>query len=241
MKNSLSLRKCFASFNDRNASTLLILLLLGDLFYFVLHTVNILTPPKNPLLHIGTDGGFAEYYQYIKFLWIILLLIHIAKKDASFRFFTWALLFIYFLADDSLQFHELGGKFIYLNFNFVPPFGIGLRDFGELAISAIAGLVFFVPLVLAYWSGSTKFRKISKDFFLLILVMLFFGIFIDSVNEMVAFDKVGRFVGGMLEDGGEMIAVSFILWYVFLLHVRETKSDNYLLDCLLGLFKKHST
>lgn len=36
--------------------------------------------------------------------------------------------------------------------------------------------------------------------------------------------KIGRIVHlllGVVEDGGEMIAMSFIVWYVFLLNVRE--------------------
>ena len=60
--------------------------------------------------------------------------------------------------------------------------------------------------------------------FLFIAVWAFFGL----ITDLAAVTKLGpavEFASDFVEDGGEMAIVSLILWYVFLLAVRNGKPD----------------
>ncbi|QQS37767.1 MAG: hypothetical protein IPM56_07410 [Ignavibacteriales bacterium] len=236
-----SVKECVQKINSRDTFIFLMMVFAGDLFYFIIHTYNVLGP-RNPLFHIGTDGGYPEFYQYVKFFWISILLIYIAKKKKSYGYFSWALLFLYFMLDDSLQFHESGGRFFEMNFQFTPPLGMELRNFGELVETAIAGLIIFVPLFIAYKKGKDNFRKVSHDIIVLIGLLLFCGMVIDELNEMlVSSIRAFNYVLVMLEDGGEMLSTSLITWYVFWVATRDPKDEIFLFECIRNSSKKKNS
>lgn len=229
------------TYKQRSALLFLVLLLSGDIAFVVLHCLNILLPGfKKPLLSIETDQGYAEFYQYLKWLWIILILILVSIKEASMQYFAWVLVFAYFLLDDALQVHERAGEMFAVKNTFKPPLGLQRQDLGELAASAIVGLILIIPLSWAYIGGSKRFRKVSHDLTVLILVLIFFGVVVDMAHSMI---NLGTAIGlsiGLIEDGGEMTAVSLILWYVFLMLIREKETDCYLYDCLRAILKMHA-
>jgi hypothetical protein len=49
------------------------------------------------------------------------------------------------------------------------------------------------------------------------------------------------FVFEVVEDGGEMLAASLILWYAFLLNMRDDDSRVYIRDLLSGVLTRRST
>ncbi len=229
-------------FNNRNALLFLMLVFAGDLFYFVIHTYHVISD-RNLLFHIGTDGGYPEFYQYLKFFWIGILLVYYAFKQKSYGFLSWAFLFIFFLLDDSLQFHEGGGKIFAERFDFNPPFGISLRQFGEFLVTVLAGVIIFIPPVVAYWKGKGNFRKISNDLILLVGLLIFCGVVIDEVNEFLHSSiRAANFIMTMLEDGGEMVSATLIAWYVFLLNVRNPDETKTIVESLKELvFKRKNS
>jgi len=85
------------------------------------------------------------------------------------------------------------------------------------------------------------FRKVSQDIIILILVLVFFGVVIDMADIAIRLGKGVGFALGVIEDGGEMIAVSLILWYVFLRTVRDDSADCYLCDLLRIVLARRST
>jgi hypothetical protein len=129
-----------------SAFLFLIVILLGDLVYIVLHIITVFTPLlSNRMLRIDTDKGYAEMYQYLKFFWIVLLLIYLSLKNRTFCYAAWALVFTYFLFDDALCIHEKGGRLIASRLDIVPLFGLGLKDYGELSVSVMASVLLAVP------------------------------------------------------------------------------------------------
>ncbi|MDO8843617.1 hypothetical protein [Methylicorpusculum sp.] len=224
---------CIESFNQRSALFFLVLLLSADIIFVVLHCLNIVVPGlKVPLLSLETDQSYAEFYQYIKWLWIIITLVFISSKMASKQYLAWVVVFAYFLLDDALQVHERAGDIIAGKLDFMPRLGLQQQDLGELAVSVMAAAILIIPLSWAYMTGSRAFRKVSEDIALLILVLIFFGVAIDMVHSAINLGTVIGLLIGLIEDGGEMITVSLILWYVFLMLVRESEPDRYLCDCL---------
>lgn len=209
-------------FKETSASSFLLLLLVADFAFIFLHFLLQMTPIlNNPLYSLERDRGYPEFYQYVKELWIIVLLLSICVRTRAVGYIAWVMLFGYLLCDDALQVHEKSGNYIAARLYFVPLLGLRAQDFGELAVSAMSGALLLTLLAWFYVRGSGTFKRSTKHLLLLLLTVAFFGIFVDMLHAAL---KMGRKVDlllGVVEDGGEMIAMSFVVWYVFLLNVRE--------------------
>jgi hypothetical protein len=226
---------------ERGPWVLVAALLLADLIMVGLHIANALEPVSNPLFDIEKDGGHAEIYQYLKLLSIVILFIGISVKNRALHYLAWATVFTYFLADDSMQVHERAGRGLAAQLELVPALGLRSRDFGELAVSAAAGILLAGLLAWAYKTGSARFRKVSHDIILLILVLIFFGGVVDMAHVAIDFGWQFRFIMGIVEDGGELAAMSLILGYVYLTRTRDGEEGRYLGDFVIGALTKRST
>ena len=234
--------------NERSASLLLLLLFSADFMFIVIHCIQELTPLLNNVINkelfsIGRDRGYAEIFQYIKWFWIIVLFTYLTISRHSFSYVAWGVTFLYLLCDDSLGIHEKIGRFISGNLGFEPPFGLYPRDIGELAVSALAGITLTPLLIWAYLRGSQAFKKMSQDMLLLILVLVFFGVAVDTVHSIARGVGLGwkvEFILGLIEDGGEMLITSLMVWYIFLLSVRNDICTSFLFDSVRLLLKRPS-
>ncbi len=223
--------------NGRSAIIMLALLFCSDFAFIALHVINSLWV-HNPMLSIDFDWGYAEFYGYIKLFWICLLLIYIQSKYSCKQYLAWVLVFSYFLLDDSLRLHEIAGNAIAENLSFHSHLSVIPGDFGQLAFFAFMGLVLLLPLAWAYKSGSTAFRKVSQDIILLIFILVFCGVIVDFIHSIKNFSREIRYILGIIEDGGEMVTISLILWYIFSLATRRTEAEFYLCDTLRNWFAK---
>lgn len=208
---------------------LLFLLIITDLMFMILDVLNLVKIIKNPLFFIGRDLGYAEFYQYMKEYWVIILLLIIAYKRKKFIYLSWSLIFLYVLLDDSLKLHETVGISITDYFEFQPMFGLRAKDFGELGVSIFFGTFLFSFLGIFYFYGKEEAKKISNHLLFLFFMLVFFGILVDMVGMMLH-----GYGGGLLthiinrlfiliEDGGEMIVMSIMVWYLFSLKPTNEK------------------
>ncbi|MDZ4241785.1 MAG: hypothetical protein U1D99_03070 [Candidatus Omnitrophota bacterium] len=167
---------------------------------------------------IGTDRGYAEVFQYVKEFWLIILFV-LLSFNTRFRIYVlWAGLFSYFLIDDALCIHESLGRIMADFFQFVPAFGLRAKDFGELIVSASVGLVFVLGMGRWYLHcHDSLHRKINDDLLKFLLALGFCGIVFDMLH-LVLQKTSWEAPFSILEDGGEMVVMSLILWYVFRLH-----------------------
>lgn len=237
----MTAREGIGTLRERGAWVLVAVLLLGDLIMVGLHIGNALQPVPNPLFDIEKDGGYAEVYQYLKLLSIVILFVAISVKNRALHYLVWATVFTYFLADDSLQVHERAGRGLAAQLELVPALGLRSRDFGELAVSAAVGILLAGLLAWAYRSGSARFRKVSHDIILLILVLIFFGVVVDMVHVAIDLGWQFRFIMGIVEDGGELAAMSLILGYVYWTRTRHGDGGRYLGDFVTGFLTKNPT
>lgn len=224
----MKIHELLRKYDDRHATSLLILLICGDLFFMALHVVNAYTLDTS-LFDITADRKLPEIYQYLKFMAICFLLKHAADKHHCRQYYAWIVFFVYLLLDDSLKIHEKCGKLIANHIAFVPPFGLSMHNFAELAVSVIAASLLIFPLLWAYGTGSRTFRAISHRLALLIGVLVCFGVLVDVAGGML-FTSAGGLVMELLEDGGEMVSVSAITWYAF----RTASSNRNTVPGLLG-------
>ena len=120
-----------------------------------------------------------------------------------------AILFALVLADDMLEIHEEGGKYFARALELRPALGLRAVDFGELITWAILGAL-MVPLILV---GLLRSKRTDVENGLVLLVpfgaLVFFGMFVDQVYHILRHAFFGAdILLGMLEDGGEMIAIT---------------------------------
>ena len=196
------------------------LLFAADLAFLALHIANRYLPHGDILLTLSTERGYSEIFQYIKEYWIAVLFLVVCFRKKQGVFLAWAALFVYLLCDDALTIHETAGGLLAAAWNFSPMFGLRPQDFGELLVSLAAGFVFVILLVIFYPRSTPDSRRAAIDLALLLGLLAFFGVAVDLLH--VALGGVFPYGWIILEDSGEMIAMSLIAAYAaHLLNERE--------------------
>ncbi len=228
-------------FHIQTVTLMIVLLLSTDFVFFVLHAMNKVYYWGDSMFSLGTDRGYSEIYQYIKWFWIIILFVYLSVKRNSFSYSIWGLFFTYLLLDDALQIHEISGAFIARNFLEHSIAGLRVQDIGELIVTGSMAIILLSLVLLTYIFGSKAFRKLSHDMLLLIAVLVFCGVIVDVIHTSLQMGKVIRGILGFIEDGGEMIVVSFICWYVILQSVQKEDNKSNLFDFIYLNFIKSST
>lgn len=129
-------------------------------------------------------------------------------------YFIFSFLFLYFLIDDSIEYHERFGEFL-ANFLHLQP-GLGLRavDFGELLVSAVFGLLFVSSIALGYFLSDPTMRSVALYLIGMIVILAGFGVVMDMVEILITHAGIGRMVV-ILEEAGEMLVMSIITWFAF--------------------------
>ena len=209
----------------RGFNQILLLLLLTDVFFIFIHIFHKLPPIKGaiPILQdqafsISEDLSLAEAFQYIKEFWVVLLLIGYSIKNRKLVYIGWILLFSFLVFDDMFGIHEWLGGIIGENLN-IPAFlnsrdNLRSKDFGELIASGLFGFFFLGLIIIAYLRGSAQSKTIFNDMFALLLILVFFGVGVDFIDRF-ANSRILQESIKLIEDGGEMVAMSFFCWYVF--------------------------
>jgi hypothetical protein len=198
-----------------NWSTLLLYLLLATdvifiLLHLILHQTDFL---GNSSFSLEKDRGYPEFFQYLKEYWIAILFILLTIRMRSLFYLSWSLLFLYLLLDDSCQIHEKGGKYISELLEISPFLNLRAVDFGELIVSTLAGLTFFTLIAISYRFGDSSFRNLSKSLIVMIVALALTGIVVDMIH--IAVPSSWEFLFGTIEDGGEHIVMSVIVWFTF--------------------------
>lgn len=190
---------------------LLVLLLCGDLLCIVLHLLHYTTTlAPSRLFALQLDGGYAEFYQYLKELWLVVLSLLLFQRRRQSVYVVSALLALYLLLDDALKLHEtLGMKLV---FHQVVQTWLGLRaqDWGELLVMFCFGSLFLLAFLASYRTDAANSRKFMRNLLPWFALLIFFGSVLDMVDSMAPF--YGMF---LLEDGGEMVAMSLLVWQVW--------------------------
>lgn len=207
-------------------NTLLILLILGDLIFITLHILHTTTPllPNN-VFSIELDRGYGEYFQYVKELAVVVFLILVAIRRWELVYLIFSMLFAVFLLDDALQLHERGGAYLARLFNFQARFGLRAIDFGELLVYALIAAHFVVLLGIHYAPSETATKAISNMLIFLVLLLAFFGVIFDMFNIAIQHPIVTPILG-ILDDGGEMLVMSVVVWYAYGFHTSSRASRD---------------
>lgn len=225
------IQKSLQKIKERGSNQILILFLLTDGFFIFLHIMHKLPLVTTviPLLEesafsISADLGLAEAFQYIKEFWIVFLLIGFSIKNKKTAYLGWILLFFFLVFDDMFAIHEGLGGLIGAKLN-IPALlssrdNLRVKDFGELIVSGTFGAFFLSLIIIAYMRGSVGTRAIFLKMFMLLMVLVFFGVGVDFLDRF-ANSRVLQEGIKLIEDGGEMATMSFFCWYVISLPEAE--------------------
>lgn len=199
-----------------DGAMLLAILLLADAAFILGHTLHKLTPLLADAAYaLDMEWGYPEIFQYVKFGALVALLGVLWSRTREPLFGAWMLLLTYALCDDSLQVHERVGAQLAAEWHFGHAFGLRAIDFGELIVTGTAGTALVSLIVFMGARSGRLARSDSRTLAILIAALGFFGVVMDMVH--VVADGYIQYVGGMLgiiEDGGEMVVVSLMCWYV---------------------------
>jgi hypothetical protein len=168
-------------------------------------------------LSVQEDHSLAEWWQYVKEAAIAVAMLRVAMLKHNRAYLAWAILFAYLLLDDSMRLHDQAGAALGLAMHFEGIFGLRPQELGELIFLGLMGPLIIAMIAAAYFDrrcADDEFRQVSRWMIGMMIVLLFFGVALDMLHEMVSFwVPLRKLVGGM-EDGGEMVVMSLICWYV---------------------------
>lgn len=226
-------------FNLPNKSLkILVILVCADLFFILLHITHKLarifnvftTIQYNNAFNIYYDLTLAESFQYVKEYWIILFFAWLIFRKKQFFYTGWIFLFAYLLFDDMLSFHEGLGTFVIEKLG-IPPFHVifgelRYQDFGELSVSLFFGIFFLSMVAFSYFRNGKEVRTTFHYLIGGLFIIVFFGVIHDFTNRIFTEEtqKLLYEITRLLEDGGEMVGMSLICWYVYSLTEPEQTS-----------------
>jgi hypothetical protein len=209
--------------NEPSASLLLLLLLSADFVFITLLIINMTLVPNSLLCNTYGLCTYLKSYHLVKLFWVIILLAYVLKSTRCSGYMAWILVFTYDLFDDAFNIHQYLGGHIANSFYAYNSNNLGLQPrLFELAVLGLAGIFLLAIVAWAYFRSPYEFRKVSNDLLLFIVALVFFGVIADLATTI----KLGPVIIyglGIVEDGGEIIIVSLILWYVFLLAIHNGK------------------
>lgn len=229
------------NFSSSKANNLIGTLIVFDLFFVAIHFVAFLLFYLGHIedindyyyLALTKDGSWAEFFQYLKYLFVLVFVVHLMYSKKKFFYLSWFLLFLFFLFDDALSLHEKVGEIFAKEVDFQPMLGLRKVDFGELAFVLVIGLAILSVFIITYFKGGPVYRKRTIDMLILLALMIFFGVGFDLLHVALGEDDRVSFILGLIEDGGEMVTMSIIVWYVFRLLPSQDKKENYLFQLLV--------
>ena len=202
------------------STTLFWCLLAVDIGFLLIHlSWRYLGVPATHLYSIGIDLSHPEFYQYTKEAWIALVLLLTFVHLRRALFLAFSVLYAYLLFDDAIAIHELVGEMLVVALGIpgamIPGVGeVRGQDFAELLAVAIVAVPAFAAIAWSYFHANPEQQEFARGLVVLTGVLAFFGVVVDFF--------VHAYAGHLLffiEDGGEMIAVSAILWFVFRYHI----------------------
>lgn len=204
---------------QRAVKVFLVLALSIDAALALIHAVVMIGWDAPDMWRIDMDGSYGEAYQYLKYIWLLILLIGYARQTRTWPMLGWALLVVYFLIDDALLIHERVG-FWYASQEWAFSLGpISAQTIGELSISGIVGLILLAPLVVGYVRGDLRTKWIFRVLVALFATLLIFAVIVDTLHSFfVSIKPLDRSLG-FIEDLGEMVVLTVIVAFAFRLNV----------------------
>ena len=150
------------------------------------------------------EGSLIENWGYLKEAAIALLCLVIAKRRQHWFYAAFAVLFVSVMLDDSLGLHERVGDWLEAD--------VGLGKFGPLVSAGVVNGVPFMLVLASFVRLPPAERRLALPMLLGFFVLSFFAVGVDGVHGLLARGQGGETAWTLLEDGGELLSLSGILF-----------------------------
>lgn len=206
------------------ALAVFLVLLLADLVYLAAHVAALLGSWRDGRWLISQDGGYAEQFQYQKFLLLALLTGLWALWQRRPALLAWTAVFTLLWVDDKFLVHEYFGLHFAdlaaralndpgdLPLRFGP---LAAKHLGELIAAGGMGVALLALIALAYRNGGETFRRLSVRLVVVVLALGVCGVFFDLLHHIPGVETARLFghrwlaqALTLLEDGGEMLTIT---------------------------------
>ncbi len=220
-------------------------LLLGDLVLISIslgrEAVRLFIPEYTGLItssffSINIDNGLAELFQYPKEAGAAIFAFLIWVRQRALVWLILSLLFAYLLADDAFQIHESSGRLLVSLLDSDRIAGITTQDVGELAATCTVFAVFAI-WIIGQWSRLDMNTQPAVSMVLALVGLLAcLGVGLDVLMTSFWFFDESQDQGWRhafkevvthIEDGGEMLVVSVIVWFVGNVYVSLPAEQRY--------------
>jgi hypothetical protein len=201
----------------------LLLLICGDLAYMAIHVGHLTVPAlRGTHYSLEVDGGLAEFYQYVKQLWLALCLALAFQRRRHLVLLAWSGFFGFLMLDDALQLHERVGRWLGRRFGLPAVAGLRPDDFGELIVAAVVGASLLAILALAWWRDREPTWRLSRVLLMLTVALGVCGVLLDTFH-VIAYFRMPAISDPLafVEDGGELLIVSLLASHALDLAVRS--------------------
>jgi hypothetical protein len=209
---------------------LLLLLLTIDLGFIIAHVWFWSRGRLPGNWNLGLDGSFPEKFQYAKWFTCTAFCAWAFARRREALYLAWAALVLYFLLDDSESIHESFSWAIAERLGLGSAFGLRAKDYGEIAVSLIAGGALLGLIAFCYWrSEDGQARSLTRALVPWLCLLVFSGVGLDIwLRQLRAWhsSKLQMLIGRILEDGGEMAAASLLTVTVVLAVVGLARSAD---------------
>jgi hypothetical protein len=195
---------------------LLCVLLITDFSFFALHICHsIVGIPSDGAVAISRPRGFPETVQYVKFFWAALLFLLMWTRHHRLTYILFAGVFLYLLVDDACEIHESIGIWFEGKYPDLIFLGTTPEHIGEALALMGCGSVVLIALAIGYLRAPLSERALLRPGMWMLGIFAFFAFVVDTMHAPFYGDKwyIDR-IFQFIEEGGEMISMSFILAYV---------------------------
>ncbi|MGD8215946.1 hypothetical protein [Aestuariimicrobium sp. Y1814] len=169
----------------------------------------------NPLtsMQVHRDRSVPEFYQYIKLGWCIALVLLVGWAQRTWQPVFWAPLLFALLLTDAATVHEHLGGVIAEAWGLPAVAGLRPRDLGELVVALALVAPSLVLVALAWRRASRAARRFHVTIVSLLGLLAVFGLVFDLLHSATTNPRLDQ-VFAVLEDGGEMVAISAMLAFL---------------------------
>lgn len=218
----------FGALRRPDGALLLVLFLLVDLAVVALHvSLKVFGVPAGETFDLGVDRSYAEMLMYVKLGWITVLAILLARRRRSAVFAAVAAGSALLLLEDALILHErIGWHLNETVLGVIPGLaGLGILSvqLGELLWLGAVGATVTVLFVLSFRRAERAERRDALSIAVFFVAMAFFAIVVDTVHSFFALGSVGDLLLTVIEDGGELIALTPAVALAFALAAAEPR------------------
>ncbi len=202
--------------HKRYCYVVLALCLFLDFSFILLHIVTSYQKSaySDSILLLDTPYGLPELFQFLKYMFILTLIATYILKNKWKSYVALFILFLTFFMDDLFQLHNLVASYIATVFQLKESWGLKGQDLGYIIYILCLGVIVLSISWFGFFKTSNKTRNGYKTIMLLVFLFLFFGIIMDGVNHFMTYTYGPQILFTVIEEGGEMIALSLLVCYI---------------------------